>query len=75
MTPPVSKPLPVSRVPDSVSEMVARRFRAGDSVSLLAWDYDRPRPQIEACIRAWMLAIGKRRIPAGKGRREGRRRG
>lgn len=58
---PVAKAMPAVRtLSDRVAEEIARRFRAGDTIGLLAWDYNRTHLEIEAAIRAWMLAVGKR---------------
>lgn len=46
--------LPLKRVRDAI----ASRFKAGDSIALLAWDYGYKRVEIEFCIRE---AMGRKR--------------
>lgn len=57
--------LPQKRVRDAI----ASRFKAGDSIALLAWDYGFKRVEIEFCVREAMRPKKKakkaipRRIP------------
>ncbi len=52
-SPVVSLPTP------RVRSAIVSRFRAGDSVALLAWDYDVKRAAVEECFREAM--VGRRR--------------
>lgn len=54
-------------MPDDVAEAIAHRFRAGDTIGLLAWDYNRTHLEIEAAIRRFMLAIGERKAAGKRG--------
>ncbi len=47
---------PVVEVPmKRVRDAIVSRFRAGDSVALLAWDYSYKRTEIEFCLREALL--------------------
>jgi hypothetical protein len=51
---------PVREVPTKrVRDAIVSRFRAGDSVALLAWDYMHKRTEIEFCLRE---ALVRRRV-------------
>lgn len=53
----VVREVPLKRVRDAI----ASRFRAGDSIALLAWDYMYKRIEIEFCIREAMKRPKKAR--------------
>lgn len=51
--------LPQKRVRDAI----ASRFKAGDSIALLAWDYGFKRVEIEFCVREAMKRKRKSKAP------------
>lgn len=58
--PAVAKRPPLKVPVKRVRSAIADRFRAGDSVALLAWDFNHTRHEIEFCIREAMKRKSRR---------------